>query len=150
MQFAHARTRSCAGMAISCVDLISIRCMRFFFLCTCNQFTRFWKRLSWISAAVLLPTLLLQQTITGTPAGRGRSSSHSWLHSWLRSLIGCHSTCSLFSYSFGFRGFVWWSIVFRHVDKNTEWIVLWKKTYNNMIYFLFKVEKYWKEEEVPR
>ena len=99
---------------------------------TCNQSTRFGGRLSWISSAVLLPLLLLQWTITSSPARHGRSSSHSWLHSWLRlpiGLSGCNHAYTFVFFLFSF-GFLRCSIVFGHFVKINSDVMKCKYLFN--------------------
>lgn len=158
MHFAHDRARPYTGMAISCVDLISVCCMHFLGCVISPQGSARGchesRRLYCYPPPPQPLLLLLQWTITGSPAGHGRSSSHSWLRSWFRLPIGCqgaitHTVCFLCFLFFGFNGFLWCGIVSGNFVKMIESNVLKckymfhaQKVSENTECFLFQVEKY--------
>lgn len=136
MRFAHARARSYTGMAISCVDLISVCRMHFLghvispqgSVRGCHESRRLYHFLTphpHTSTSTSTQPFLLQWTITGSPAGHGGSGSHSWLRSWLRLPIGCHRMQSRIQFAFFSLGFFWCcSTVFWNFVKMIE-SLLW-------------------------
>ena len=129
MHLAHARTRPCSGMAISCGDLISVCRVHFLRRVISPQGSAGGRHESGGCTPTPPPDTslephLLRWTITGSPAGHDGSCRHSWLHSWLRLPIGCQGAlthtvcflcflfallcCSIVSGNFCQNDWMWW------------------------------------------
>lgn len=120
MHYAQACSQACTGIAISTVDLISFAACIFWDVQSVRKVL--WEAVMNLSGYIVKPPppppppppttirhlppthfLLLQRTISSSPAGRGRSSGHSWLHSPVGLPIGSldaimHSTHFFFSF----------------------------------------------------